>query len=524
MNRNSATLHIAILALVGPVPFDDLNGGLVPTTPSELPEAVTDADFYDDGNPTPEKVELGRLLFFDKILSGNRNISCATCHHPDHGTSDGVALSFGEGASGLGPNRQPGQKKSEAVHGRIPRNSPALFNLGAREFTRLFHDGRVEADTHGYYEGGFITPAKWKLPSGLDSALAAQAMFPVTSPDEMAGQKGENPVADAVSLNRAAGPGGAWDLLAERLRAIPEYRKRFEDAFSPLKSMVPRISLLCMPPMPSQLLKAVAFRADNSAFDRYLRGEKNALQENAKRGMALFYGQARCVSCHSGKFQTDHGFHAIAMPQIGPGKADGKDPAYWRASGHRGFVEDFGRGRVTARSEDNYKFRTPSLRNVAVTGPWGHAGAYDSLEKVVRHHIDARNRLEQYEIPEDLLPPLPAVLELTASGSSLEHHWLNASRLKGFLMRDSWVVGQRALRQRIASANELQPVELSDSQVNDLISFLKGLTDPISRRSANLPPATSTQRIAGERLKESAWKAPVPDGIPLYRRSTLKRT
>ena len=123
-----------------------------------LPSAVADEDYYEDGRPSQEKVELGRLLFFDKILSGNRNISCSTCHHPSHATSDEVALSLGEGATGLGPKRRSGRTKDKAVHGRIPRNSPALFNLGAREFTRLFHDGRVELDRKGYYEGGFITP------------------------------------------------------------------------------------------------------------------------------------------------------------------------------------------------------------------------------------------------------------------------------------------------------------------------------------------------------------------------------
>ena len=75
---------------------------------------------------------------------------------------------------GLGPERTPGATEHDAVHERVPRNAPALFNLGAREFTRLFHDGRVETDTAGYYEGGFITPAKWKLPQGLENVLAAQ--------------------------------------------------------------------------------------------------------------------------------------------------------------------------------------------------------------------------------------------------------------------------------------------------------------------------------------------------------------
>ena len=88
--------------------------------------------------------------------------------------------------------------------------------------------------------------------------------------------------------------------------------------------------------------------------------------------MRLFYGKADCASCHSGAFQTDHDFHAIAMPQLGPGKGDG----------FRG-REDFGRERVTGDPTDRFRFRTPTLRNVALTGPWGHTGAYATLEAVV---------------------------------------------------------------------------------------------------------------------------------------------
>ena len=108
--------------------------------PPELPDAVVDSDYYDGGSPSSTRVELGRLLFFDKILSGNRNIACATCHHPELGTTDGLALGLGEGPKGLGPERRVGSDKRTGVHQRVPRNSPALFNLGAKEFTRLFHD------------------------------------------------------------------------------------------------------------------------------------------------------------------------------------------------------------------------------------------------------------------------------------------------------------------------------------------------------------------------------------------------
>jgi cytochrome c peroxidase len=293
----------------------------------ELPAPVTDADYYEDGAIAPEKVELGRLLFFDKVLSGNRNISCATCHHPDLATTDGLALGLGEGPDGLGPDRRPGADVSSAVHNRIPRNSPALFNLGAREFTRMFLDGRVETDPNGYYEGGFVTPAKWKLPTGLENVLAAQAMFPVASPDEMAGQKGENGVANAVSLNNAAGAGGVWETLAKRLQEIPEYVDLFKAAFPDQVESADDITYV-LAANAIGAFEAQAFRADDSPFDRYLRGSRESLSDQQLRGLELFYGKAGCAGCHAGKFQTDHEFHAIAMPQIGPGKADGSDADY----------------------------------------------------------------------------------------------------------------------------------------------------------------------------------------------------
>jgi len=71
----------------------------------KLPQALTDDDFP---TFTPDQIQLGQLLFYDKILSGNRNISCGTCHHPKHGTSDGLPLGIGEGGVGLGPNRTVG--------------------------------------------------------------------------------------------------------------------------------------------------------------------------------------------------------------------------------------------------------------------------------------------------------------------------------------------------------------------------------------------------------------------------------
>ena len=470
-----ATMFLAIVAFESP---DNIR--------ALIPKPIKSSDFYWDGTPDEAMVELGRMLFFDKVLSGNRNISCATCHHPNHATADAVALPFGEGAIGLGAARMPGELPEESVHERVPRNSPALFNLGAREFVRMFHDGRVEVDSFGYYDGGFITPAKWKLPAGLVNVLAAQAMFPVTSPAEMAGQRYENSLAEAKALNNLAGPGGLWEQVGERLQEIPEYVDMFKRAYPEFVDSAHDINMVLAANAISAF-ETVAFRSDNSPYDEYIR-TGHGLDEASLRGMRLFYGKANCSSCHSGKFQTDHDFHAIGMPQLGPGKAHGRDASYWRETGINAFVEDFGRGRVTYRPEDDFKFRTPSLRNIELTAPYGHSGAFQTLEEIVRHHIDPVKSLDQYEVPSGLLQPIETVYETTADDADLRHRPMSDERKAAFLQRDTWVQDNIELRARIAAANELEPIDLTQDEIGDLVAFMKSLTDPSARDLSHVIP------------------------------------
>jgi len=157
----------------------------VPLAAQSLPDPVQDSDF---AAVDLAEAALGQLLFYDPILSGNREVACATCHHPSLATADGVALSLGDGGIGLGADRRvdPNNIPEE----RIPRNSPALFNLGAAEFTVLFHDGRLEADNT--LPNGIRTPMGPDMATGFASVLSAQTMFPVLSRDEMAGSYNEN--------------------------------------------------------------------------------------------------------------------------------------------------------------------------------------------------------------------------------------------------------------------------------------------------------------------------------------------
>ena len=343
----------------------------------------------------PARVELGQLLFYDPILSGNREVSCATCHNPAQGTSDGLSLGLGDGGIGLGPERRA--DPANLPEQRLPRNAPALFNLGAAEFSVMFHDGRLEADPTR--PGGIRTPLGEDMVAGFTSVLAAQAMFPVLSGDEMAGHYSENEIAQAVRMGFLSQPGGAWERIAARVAAIPEYRARFD-------AVLGQGAEIRFTDIGNVIAEFIAheWRADDSPFDRYLEGEP--LPAAAERGRALFYGDAGCSSCHAGRFH----------------------PA------------------------DAYAFRTPSLRNVTQTAPYGHAGAYATLEGVIRHHLDPVAALMGYDRSQAVLPALDVA--------------------------DWPVLEDEAEMAAIAAANELAPMVLSDPEIADLIAFLDALTDP----------------------------------------------
>ena len=247
----------------------------------EIPLQVADSDFR---SHSPEKVELGRLLMFDKILSGNQNISCGTCHHALTDTGDGLSLPVGEGGFGLGKSRNAG-----GIEERVPRNAPPVFNLGAHEFQVLFHDGRVSVDPE--FPSGCKTPAGENLPEGLENVLACQAMFPVTSNAEMAGGDGENPIGTAAAAGDLI---SVWEQLAVRLQSNPEYVKLFKKAFGIRTDEISYVHAANA----IAAFEGTNWRADNSPFDRYLRGDVNAMSANAVEGMKLFYeGDSNGQAC-----------------------------------------------------------------------------------------------------------------------------------------------------------------------------------------------------------------------------------
>jgi cytochrome c peroxidase len=392
---------------------------------------ITDQDYIP---ADPAQARLGQLLFYDKVLSGNRNISCGTCHHHDHAGTDGLSLGIGEGGVGVGPHRTAGTGR-DAIRKRVPRNAPALWNLGHRDILVLFHDGRLTASD--IYGNGFDSPAEEWLPRGLDNLVAAQALFPLTAQFEMAGNPRENEIAGAIHDRIDA----AWPIIAKRVRTIPEYGALFVDAFDHIAA--PEEVTIVEIGNALAAFITTEWRSHTSPYDASLTG--TPLPEDATRGRDLFFSaRVGCATCHSGPLFTDQEFHALGVPAFGPGRTRRFDP----------LPRDVGRMGKTSLLEDAYRFRTPSLRNVALTGPYGHNGAYATLEGMIRHHLNPATARARWRLADARLPDVP---------------WLSAT--------DAAIRADSREMQRQDAATPGTVITLSDSEIADLIAFLHSLTE-----------------------------------------------
>ncbi len=406
-----------------------------------------------DPGPAHEqaKIGLGQALFFDRELSGSRDTSCATCHHPKLATGDMLALPVG-----MAPVN-PGAIGHERIKGPdrefIPRNAPEVFNRGSVLWTSQFWDSRIADDG----QGQLITPAGSQILPGLESVLAAQAMFPVTSRDEMRGRDGDLDVFGYVN-EIAQVPDddlqGMWSALVDRLMALGGYQQLFADAY-PGKSMSEYTFVDAANAIAA--FESSAFTFLDSPFDQYIAGNSSALSKKQKRGAILFYGKAGCASCHSGTLMTDQQHHGLAVPQLGPGKA---------AHAPR----DVGRYLETGNLEDLFAFRTPPLRNVAETGPWMHNGAYSDLRRVIRHHANP-----------------------------IFHLWTYRPK-RQLAQKELWetVLTDPMTRFLLMYSMDIQPKLLSNREVKQIEAFLNSLTCP-----------DFSQRM------ESTIPDSVPSGLPI---------
>lgn len=333
--------------------------------------------------PPAELVALGEALFFDPILSGPQDVACATCHHPAWGASDGLSLTLGTGAVGTGPQRAEGRHPPF-----VPRHAQSLFNVGHPDFVRLFWDGRVQrAD-----DGTLRTPAGAALLPGVSSPLAAQAMFPVLDRREMRGDDGNE-----LAILPGDDPQAIWSALMSRLGAIDGYVELFAAAY-PNRDF----DTLTFADAANAIAayETVAFSFPHAPWDDYLAGDLDAIDDAAKLGAILFYGGAGCAGCHSGPLLTDHDFHNTGVPQLGPGL-----PA--------SAPLDHGRALVTGDAADRFRFRTPSLRNVAVSAPYMHDGAHLDYTAFLVHYADPTQSIVEFD-PGVLHPDLVGTVQQSA--------------------------------------------------------------------------------------------------------------
>ncbi|MGB0847016.1 MAG: cytochrome-c peroxidase [Thiolinea sp.] len=398
-------------------------------------------------------VQLGKDLFFSKVLSGNRDTACVSCHHPVLGGGDGLSLSIGvdaEVADLLGPGRF---HRSDAQHHdggpTVPRNAPTTFNIAAWEDV-LFHDGRLETLSENEIRTPDVGLGVADSQAG-ENLVHAQARFPVTSLEEMKGfslgDKSNQETRDFLA-QRMGGYGDAAGLLEYPDFWLEKFRTAFKEPAATSDELITEqnISFSISEYERSQ-------RFTETPWKYYVEGDITAISEDAKKGALLFFrsvadGGANCASCHSGDFFTDEKFHNIAMPQIGRGKGDGDGS------------EDLGRFRETKKAKDRYAFRTPTLLNVEMTGPWGHSGAYSSLEGVIRHHLDAEAALANYDFSQLSQPGI----------QNLDKMYGNTRKAlddPGF---------------------DLEVVDLSDEDVGYLVEFMKSLTDPCVKDRKCLAP------------------------------------
>lgn len=395
---------------------------------------------------SPALVSLGQSLFFDKVLSGNRDVACATCHDPLGNAIDGLSLAVGTGGSGAGPTRSLGAGRQF-----VPRNAPTLLNSGLG-FVYALWDGRINEE--GFSPGtGFKAPPGIVLPSGLNSLLAAQAMLPVLSRVEMRGDVGDrdafgNPN-ELAQINDSSGA-LIWKGVMQRVLAIQEYAEKFAAAY---------------PGVPAQSLgfqhaanalaafQIASFTKTSSAFDRYLAHDDAALTDEQKRGALLFFGKGLCSTCHNGPLLGGQQFANIGTPQIGPG-VGAAAPL------------DIGRGEhVTSTPFYQFTFRVPPLRNVELTAPYMHNGAYATLEMVLRHYTNPDSAQRAYDVSQ-LDPALRSM-----------HHGDDATITR--------VMANLAGQLRVQGGIKLDEVEREQ-----LIVFLKSLTDPAARGLASVVPAS----------------------------------
>jgi len=315
-----------------------------------------------------EEIEAGKLLFNSTALSGDRDIACANCHLDDFGSADGIPMAVGVGGKGKGYDRL---ENMEGV--LVQRNALSLIGRSNVAFTSYFWDGKVQI-----VGDKIISQFGDSVEGKFDSPLALAAILPLVERDEFLGKSSiirsndiQNNVENKVYFQR-------YMAVSDALRYRFKTQANKDDEKIAIALLDAKVDLgkLELAPIGNLLAAFIdnQFPCKERTWDKYLAGHKQALTESQKKGAILFYGKARCASCHSGEFFSDFKFYSIGVPQglFGP------------HSRHR----DLGRAGVTNKVEHMYQFRTPPLNNVSSTAPYGHNGMFKDLRSIVVHHFN----------------------------------------------------------------------------------------------------------------------------------------
>lgn len=285
-------------------------------------------DKFNDNPPNQAKILLGRYIFYDKALSLDNSTSCASCHAPSQGFAD------------------QGHATSKGVFGQSgDRNAMALVN--------------VAYSSHLIWDGRFKT-------------LEDHAIAPILHPKEM-GNGSDRPKETEESPYGGKPTNNDTLLLFQSMRGekgssgVNEFVKK--STYATLFKAAYGDSVITLP----RIARAIAafertMISNQSPFDEYGRGNKAALNDYAKRGLALFLDKTKtnCASCHSGTLFTDNKMHSNGL--------------------YKYYEKDKGLGAFTKKSSDDGVFKTPTLRNVGVTAPYMHDGSFTDLEQVIKHY------------------------------------------------------------------------------------------------------------------------------------------
>ncbi len=277
-----------------------------------------------DNALTQEKIALGKLLFFDPILSGNKDVACATCHHPSHGYAEFRDLSIGVNGIGLGAKRKFNSPNTIPI---VKRNAHTILNTA--------FNGMIDSVTSNPKKAAMF----W---DNRVSSLEDQALEPIKALEEMRGTKISN-----VDI---------LDTIIQRLKNNKRYVELFKNAFPNDSSITT-----------STLSKAIAsfernLTTPNTRFDQYLNGNLNALSSSEKEGFETFK-RVGCAECHKGPMLSDYKLHVLAVPE----------------NEKLSFVDS---------ALGDFKFRTPTLRNLRLTAPYMHNGTLNSLQEVLEFYED----------------------------------------------------------------------------------------------------------------------------------------